>query len=495
MKKYKDKNGFSIVELIVAGAISITAIGVGISLLQVALRGNKINETQMGLNGRVNDTLDFILDEIKASKRIIDKEEDINKYNPNCTYPNESIFLFGITIPDQALVKSDYIPRGDKFNLNQIECPIIYSLKESRYKNIPTLSLMRFGPTFNEFGYYISPSYVEFKESKLLDGISSETSYKKIICPIGWKDINTIKGISFCIDEFQKAIEIQIEVKEKQNNNYDKEINSLASIGGFSSIEDENQIIQSNLNSEYLIDYPSCIGGRCCLIGICLKSNQITYLLDNSYYMNENYLHLNGEIIEGNWEAIKNPEFISPVINGKNLFEFTVNNLKQHINKLPSSNLSLDKNKIFIQIIANDSQSNYLFENGPSELTSENKIKALEYLNKLEPTLNAAIDPWEDICRILESEFVGQLVILSSWKPDKNNASINNQCAGKTKGKFSEIIQEYNQFTRSESATGALVIDSISIYNNFCEKTKNAFNNNWLGKISKGPGSFCIHIK
>ena len=65
------KNGFSIIELIIAGAISITAIGVGFSLLQIALKGNKIDETQMGLNGRINDTLDFILDEVKASKRII----------------------------------------------------------------------------------------------------------------------------------------------------------------------------------------------------------------------------------------------------------------------------------------------------------------------------------------------------------------------------------------------------------------------------------------
>ena len=48
------KNGFSIIELIIAGAISITAISVGFSLLQIALKGNKIDETQMGLNGRIN---------------------------------------------------------------------------------------------------------------------------------------------------------------------------------------------------------------------------------------------------------------------------------------------------------------------------------------------------------------------------------------------------------------------------------------------------------
>ena len=493
MNRYRFQNGFSIIELIIAGAISMTAIGVGFSLLQINLRGNKINETQMGLNGRINDTLDFILDEVKASKRIIDSEEEIKIFNTNCTYPNESIFLFGISIPDQALGKSDYSPKGDKFNLNQIECPIVYSLKE--IPNKKSFSLIRFGPTFNKFGYYISPSYIEFKETKLLDGVSSKSNYNKIICPIGWKDIKTIKGISFCVDRFRKAIELQIVAKDNQNKSYTKEINSLASIGGFSSIQDENQINRSTLNSDYLTDYPLCQGGRCCLIGICLKSNKITYLIDYSYYMNKDYLHLNGEIEDGNWKGIKNPEFISPLINGRNLFEFTINNLKKHIQKLPSSNLIEDKNKIFIQIIANNSNSNYLFENGPSELTIENKNKALEYLNNLEPNVIAAIDPWEDICNILESEFVGQLVVLSGWKPEKNNASFNKECAGKTEGKFAEIIEEYNQFTRSESATGALVIDSISIYNNFCEKSKNPFNNNWLGRISNGPESFCIHIK
>ena len=49
MNKYNfQKNGFSIIELIIAGAISVTAISVGFSLLQIALKGNKIDETQMG---------------------------------------------------------------------------------------------------------------------------------------------------------------------------------------------------------------------------------------------------------------------------------------------------------------------------------------------------------------------------------------------------------------------------------------------------------------
>ena len=126
------KNGFSIIELIIAGAISITAIGVGFSLLQIALKGNKIDETQMGLNGRINDTLDFILDEVKSSKRIIDNEANITLFNNNCRMPDEGEFLFGISIPNQALAKSDYMPKGDQLTLNQVECPIVYSLRPSQ---------------------------------------------------------------------------------------------------------------------------------------------------------------------------------------------------------------------------------------------------------------------------------------------------------------------------------------------------------------------------
>ena len=109
------KDGLSIIELIIAGAISVTAIGVGFSLLQIALKGNKIDETQMGINGRINDTLDFILDEVKSSKRIIDNEADITQFNSNCTSPNEGEFLFAINLPNQALTKSDYKPQISQF--------------------------------------------------------------------------------------------------------------------------------------------------------------------------------------------------------------------------------------------------------------------------------------------------------------------------------------------------------------------------------------------
>ena len=489
------KNGFSIIELIIAGSISLTAIGVGYSFLQIALKGNKIDETQMGLNGRINDTLDFILDEVKASKRIIENESEINSINVNCASPNQGEFLFGIRLPDQALARSDYIPEGDLFNLNQIECPIIYSLRESQDNEKSPYTLIRYGPQYNESGYYVSPSYVEFQETVLLDGITSSSKYKKIECPNNWGDIKTIKGISFCIDQFNKAIEIQIEAGDLQKNIQNNDLRSIASIGGFSSIQDETQINIIPNSSDDFSNSLSCAGGKCCWIGICLKSNKVTYLIDNSFYMNENFLHQNGIIINGKWQPVNNPELISPSINGKNLFDYVINTLKQHINKLPTTDGLTDKEKIYIQIIANNGSSIYLFDNEPQELTSENKIAAISFLDNLNAEQLTSINPWDDICNSLESEDVGQLIILSAWKPDIVSASNSQTCAGTNQGNFSDIIEEYNQFTRSKSAIGALVIDSISLFHNYCESSKNAFNNKWLGSMSKGPESYCIHIK
>ena len=488
-------NGFTIIELIIAGSISITAIGIGFSILQIALKGNKIDETQMGINGRINDTLDFILDEVKSSKRIIVDERDITKFNDNCTSPNNGEFLFGIRIPNQALVKTDYEPRGDQLNLNQVECPIVYSLRESLEGEKSPYSLIRYGPQYDESGYYVSPSYLQFQETVLLEGITSETQYEKIKCPSGWDNIQTIKGISFCIDQFKKAIELQIEAGDPQLGISNNNLRSIASVGGFSSIQDESQINISVQDLSNFKDSPSCYGGQCCWIGICLKSNKVTYLIDNSFYMNEDYLHYNGDIIGGNWQSVNNPSLISPRINGKNLFEYVITSLKQHINQLPSTNGLAEENKMYIQIIANNSISNYLFEDGPQELTTSNKITALNYLNNLSAELEEPINPWRDICNSLESEYIGQLIILSAWRPSTISASTQQPCAGSVEGQFSEIISEYNQFVRSKSATGALLIDSISLFNNYCESSKNYFTNNWLGAISEGAESYCVHIK
>ena len=484
------KNGFTIIELIIAGAISMTMIGVGFSIIQIALKGNKIDETQMGLSGRLNDSLDFILDEVKVGKRIIDDELDVKSLNSNCEYPNGHEFLFGIRLPDQALVKDDYVTEGDQFNFNRVECPIVYTLRPSNLDEKTPYTLVRYGPQYNEKGYYISPSFKDFQETVLLDGITSTADYEKITCPQGWNNIKTIRGISFCIDRFKKSIEIQIEAADSQNANVNSTINSIASIAGFSGIQDESQVNLITSNPDNVNDLPVCISGLCCWMGVCLKSNKVTYMIDTSYFMHEDYdLHPNGLIVNGEWSQIDQPRYTSPRINGKSLFLHSIDSLKQQINRMPISNMASDNNKVYLQIIAFNNSSEYLFEDGPRELTNDNKIRALSYLDRL-AAAGESIEPWNDICEALESDNVGQIILLSSSIPSK----VDGYCVGK-QGNYAEIIDDYNRITRSKTVTGSLIIDSISLFHNFCESAKNYDNNNWLGLMSSGAESVCTHIK
>ena len=71
-------------------------------------------------------------------------------------------------------------------------------------------------------------------------------------------------------------------------------------------------------------------------------------------------------------------------------------------------------------------------------LTSENKI--LSYLNNLTAEVQSELDPWEDICFSLESEYIGQMIVLSAWKPSTINS------LSRWNKFFEEIVDNYNHF-------------------------------------------------
>ena len=482
---HKKKNGFTLVELILSTSISLSIILVGFYVLKNIIEGNKIDEIQFGLNAEVNDALDFIIDEVESGERIIDEKDDITSLNNSRSYPSDTNFVFGIKLPDQALVKNEYKQEGDEFNLNQVDCPIVYSLRKIDEAKNKSYSLIRYGPQFNEKGFYVSPSFTDYQTTSVLENISMETDYKKIICPKAWKSLKTINGISFCTDKFNKSIELQIQVKSK--NNISKKPNStLMSSGGFSRVQDESQI--SLIPSErFNGDAPNCIGGSCCFMGICLKTRKIIFMLDISESMNKDFEHKNGEIINGKWQKSE-PEFIKPNINGKSLISFAISSLKDHLNRLPI----LEGNEVYFQIIAyNDSLQMYP-KLLPKKLSKTTKLGAFEFLDNLEA--KGSSDPWEGICSTLQDETTEQIILISSGIP----SNVNGICAGKNASSYDDyarIIEEYNRDKRSINNQGSLIIDSISYFHNFCESNKNYLNNNWMGKISRGEESECIHIK
>ncbi len=491
-------NGFTIVELIIAGAISISVIGIGFSVLQIALKGNKIDETSMGLGGRLSDTLDFILDEVKVGKRIIDDESDLSS---NCIYPSDSEFLFAITLPDQALSKADYETEGSNLTLNQVDCPIVYSLRASNFNEKMPYALLRYGPQYDEKGYYISPSFIDFQETVLLDGISASFENDKMNCPENgnWNE-TTIKGINLCVDKYKKYLEIQIEAQDfrKGINNKSK---SLASIGAFSSIQDETQVSLFSPTLGTDIEDQICTWGGCCLMGQCLNSDKIAYMIDRSFLMNEDYQgHPNGLIINGQWIDIDNPEYITASINGKSLFSFTKDSLIQQINTLAASG----GKKITLQMITFNEPagtSEYLFDE-PTKLTLDNRNTVIKWLDERstdqgneEQNQQNMIDPWYDLCKILKSNDIEQVVLITASTPNRIEASSQHPCVEEEEGYYYEIIEDYNRISRSKKPVGSLIINSISLYHNFCEANKNYNENNWLGLLSSGAESSCTHIK
>ena len=222
-------------------------------------------------------------------------------------------------------------------------------------------------------------------------------------------------------------------------------------------------------------------------MGICLKTRKIIFMLDISESMNKDFEHKNGEIINGKWQQSE-PEFIKPNINGKSLISFAISSLKDHLNRLPI----LEGNEVYFQIIAfNDSLQMYP-KSLPKKLSKTTKLGAFEFLDNLEA--KGSSDPWEGICSTLQDETTEQIILISSGIP----SNVNGICAGKNASSYDDyasIIEEYNRDKRSVNNQGSLIIDSISYFHNFCESNKNYLNNNWMGKISRGEESECIHIK
>ena len=119
-------------------------------------------------------------------------------------------------------------------------------------------------------------------------------------------------------------------------------------------------------------------------------------------------------------------------------------------------------------------------------------MAAFKFLDNLKT--EGISNPWEGLCSSLINESTEQVILVSSNLP----TNLEGNCAGKpasSPNDYAEIIEEYNRDSRSLNDQGSLIIDTVSYFHNFCASNKNYFNNNWMGKISMGDESRCIHIK
>ena len=70
-RNQKAKSAFTLAELLVASAISAEVLGIAYSLVNVILTSNKNDNTNIGLNTKIENALDFVVDEVKSSKNVI----------------------------------------------------------------------------------------------------------------------------------------------------------------------------------------------------------------------------------------------------------------------------------------------------------------------------------------------------------------------------------------------------------------------------------------
>ena len=205
MAQRSQRNGFTLVELLVGATLASLTVAAGLKLSQVIVNNNKQSERNSSAIELADNAIDQIQQEIRNGEQLVDLESSLPS---GCNgYNSQGIrFLFGIDIPDQAMSLDSYdiSSKTGKPDLKTIKCPIIYGSKESG----SNLELYRIGTNINERGYYM-PS--QSSTTIVLNNISKQTKRsfeRKGVsgCPsIKWKHIKR-GGIEICIDKRLKRM-------------------------------------------------------------------------------------------------------------------------------------------------------------------------------------------------------------------------------------------------------------------------------------------------
>ena len=441
-KKNYANNGFTITELLVSSTVSILVLTAGFTLIRMVLDLNKSDEIALKLSGKIDNALDFVVDEINSSKRVL---TSISQQPNTCTKPSGE-FVIGLSLPDQALDVSAYKKtnkNNTQFLRTQLNCPVIYTLvKNNNYsgKRADSYKLMRRGPAINEKGYYI-PTKVN--DTLVADRIRN-SPVDTMNCATDWTK-RTIKGIIICTDKYRKSAEIGISAET--NKNYDK-YNALSKTSaGFSKIQDD-ELLGNNNNIGGSAQGQPCAG--CKLFGTPVTSTKITFFIDISGSMN--------------WGRIRN----------KRPMDVAKEELIKNIQKL--------NNGVKLQVIAFNHYSRKLFPK-PQVLNNRTRSDAIRWVSRL--YAGGGTNPWAGVSESMQSQDVGQMILMSDgW------TSTYGYCQHlRRRMLYSDCFKDYNDNVRSSTSTGTVQIDSVSIKNNFCA------GNGWMGDLSSKNGGNCTVIK
>ena len=217
LEKRNNNRGFTLAELIISGFVSLLVLIAGFTLLKMNIQVNKSDEVNLKLGGKINNALDFIVDEINSSKRVITTYSDVPT---TCRPLPQGELVLALKMPDQAKSSSAYKTantgigsKTKKQNWIALakDCPIFYNLvRDYSYRGkSPSYILQRTGPSVDEKGFY-NPT--DIKTTVVTNRIKSNFN-DDIRC------LNTnnqrwlkkqVKGIILCTDEKGKGAEIMI---------------------------------------------------------------------------------------------------------------------------------------------------------------------------------------------------------------------------------------------------------------------------------------------
>lgn len=451
VNKRSNKEGFTLAELIISGFVSLLILISGYTLLRMNLQVNNSDELNLKLGGKINNALDFIIDEINSSKRVITTYNDV----PNSCRPlPQGDLVLALKMPDQAKSKSSYQTSnmGDESNTKKQnwvalakDCPIFYNLVRDYTFSGKGISyiLKRTGPIVDEQGFY---KVTDIKTTVVTDRIKSdfEDDIRCLTTNNQKWTRKQIKGIILCTDEKGKGAEIMINAEASRVR---KPLIIFKTSGGYARIQDDDLMNLGNAGAGNLGINPPCT--NCDFFQKPLKK-KVTFFIDISGSMN--------------WGKIKG---VTPMEAAKN--------------ELISSIRALPVNQGFkLQVVAFNHWSRKMWSS-PMEVTTSSKMYAISWVSRLRA--GGGTNPWSGISEAIQNSEVQQIAVLSDGWTKTSGICFNN---GKSYS-YAQCFKDYNDSVRATKEEGTVQIDSFSMRNDFCS-------NGWMGELSSKNTGSCTHI-
>ena len=440
--KQKSINGFTLAELLVASAISAVVLSIAYSLVNVILTSNKNDNTNIALSTKIENALDFVVDEVKSSKNVISSWNDIPS---RCVPQNKGEFVLGLTLPDQALTNDSY---KNKTNVNwkKVDCPIVYTLQQdTSYKGRgASYKLFRDGPQLDQKGFYIPT-----KLSQTL--ISDRIKYQPddvMPCDTarGWSQ-RKVKGIIICTAPFNKAAEIGISAETVlQSNKYST---ITKSSGGYAKIQDENLI--GDIGTSFFNlgnNKQPCSTPPCCVFGRCSNTLEQTFYID----------------VSGSMRSCR--------AKGKNCLEAAKEEVMRVIAKLNEG--------VMLQVVKFNGSSTFLWPGGSKPVNPQTRSQAINFVRNLQP--GGWTNPWNGLMRSIKDQNVSQIILISDGYADSRGV-----CNGRSQ-KYADCFEQINN-QREGMGWDPVKVDSISIGLDFCRT------GGWMGEISNKTNGKCDVIR